>query len=54
MSYAIPLRPRPHLDHYKKLARELLRVPSSGEVKSNGGGLIRLRAVQAVVELLGG
>ena len=28
MSYAIPLPPRPRLDHYKKLARELLRASS--------------------------
>src|ERR1700728_1700408 len=28
MSYAIPLPPRPRLDYYKKLARELLRASS--------------------------
>ncbi|MGB9415564.1 MAG: ankyrin repeat domain-containing protein [Acidobacteriaceae bacterium] len=28
MSYAIPLPPRPHLDYYKKLARDLLRASS--------------------------
>jgi ankyrin repeat protein len=29
MSYAIPLPPRPRLDYYKKLAKELLRASSS-------------------------
>jgi hypothetical protein len=29
-------------------------APIQRRVRSNGGGLIRLRAVQAVVELLGG
>jgi hypothetical protein len=50
MSYAIPLPPRPRLDFYKKLAKELLRASSGASAEAStepslGDGAVRAWAV---------
>ncbi|MEA2262594.1 MAG: hypothetical protein QOJ51_5419, partial [Acidobacteriaceae bacterium] len=51
MSYAIPLPPRPRLDFYKKLAKELLRASSGASAEAStepslGDGAVRAWAVR--------